>query len=62
MTIEDNFEKFFIRKNFCQYCFQCFSRSTVLECHIKQCLAINHTQLVLLSKYLKINKNTIYDI
>ena len=36
------------KKYFCQYCLQCFSISKVLECHVKNCLAINHTKSVLL--------------
>ena len=34
----------------CQYFIQCFSCSRVLECHLKNCLAINYTQSVLLSE------------
>ena len=36
------------KKHFCQYCLQCFSRSKVLECHMKSSLVTNHTKLVLL--------------
>ena len=36
------------RKLFSQYFLQCFSRSRVLECHVKNSLGINHTKSVLL--------------
>lgn len=36
------------KKYFCQYCFQCFSSSGVLECYIKNFDAINHTKSILL--------------
>ena len=36
------------KKHFCQFCLQCFSRSIVLECHTKNCLATNHTKSILL--------------
>ena len=32
------------------YCLQCFPRSRVLECHVKNYLTINHTKQVLLSE------------
>ena len=35
------------KKYFCQYYLQYFSSSKVLECHVKNCLAINHTKSVL---------------
>ena len=30
----------------CQYCLQCCSSSKVLECHVKNCLPINHNKSV----------------
>ena len=38
------------RKDFCQYCLQCFSNQTILESHLKNCLAINHVKSFLLSE------------
>ena len=38
------------RKYFCQYCLQCFSNQTILESHLKNCLAINHIKSFLLSE------------
>ena len=38
------------RKDFCQYCLQCFSNQTILEYHLKNCLAINHIKSFLLSE------------
>ena len=32
------------------FCLQCFSSSRVLECLVKNCLAINHTKSVLYSE------------
>ena len=34
------------RKHFCKSCLQCFSKDTILEKHIPNCLAINGTQAV----------------
>ena len=36
------------KKHFCWYCLQCFSKSKVLDCHVKYCLAINPTKSVLI--------------
>lgn len=36
------------KKQYCWYCFQLFSCQKVLECHVKDCLAINHRKSVLL--------------
>ena len=35
-----------VKKNFWRYCLQCFSTSRILEDHIKNGLAINHTKSV----------------
>ena len=35
------------QKCFCRYCLQSSSSSRVLECHVKNYLAINHTKSVL---------------
>ena len=35
-----------VKKNFWRYCLQCFSSSRILEDHIKNGLAINHTKSV----------------
>ena len=37
-----NKTKYHGKKHFCWYCLQCFSSSRVLECHVKNCLVINH--------------------
>ena len=34
------------KSKFRRYCLQCFSCSEVLKCHVKHCLAINHTKSV----------------
>ena len=38
------------KNHFCWYCLQCFSISKLLECHVKNYLAINHNKSVLLSE------------
>ena len=38
------------KKYFCRYCLQCFYSSRVLEYHVKNCLAINHAESILLSE------------
>ena len=38
------------KKHFYQYCLKCFSSSEVLECHTKNCQAINNTKSILLSE------------
>ena len=30
------------KKRFCWYSLQCFSSSKVLQCHVKNCIALNH--------------------
>ena len=36
------------KKHFCRNCLQCYFSSKVLECHVRNCLANNHTKSVLL--------------
>lgn len=35
------------KKHSCCYCLQCFSSSKVLQCHVNNCLAINHEKVLL---------------
>ena len=41
------------KKHFCRYYLQQFYSSRVLECHLKNCLAINHKKLVLLPERIR---------
>ena len=46
------------KKRFSQYCLRCFSSSKIVECRIKNYLAINHTKSVSLPKEDTFNEKT----